>query len=199
MTKADRDYLDAVVRDGKTCPKCKIFKPRADYAKNATQIGGLQGYCRACSCIASREWKEKNRDKKREHKRASYWRNVESNRAKNRQLTPERRAKKNAAQTAYRIANPAKIRMFNRLRHNKVRAGGQLPHPYEISEMLCDQDARCVYCHAVLDDFHVDHKLPVSRGGTNDIENLQLLCPPCNMRKSATTHEEVLSRMGRLF
>lgn len=31
----------------------------------------------------------------------------------------------------------------------------------------------------------VDHKIPLARGGTNDLENLQLLCWSCNSRKAA--------------
>jgi len=29
----------------------------------------------------------------------------------------------------------------------------------------------------------IDHVLPVAKGGTDDIENLVLACPPCNNRK----------------
>ncbi len=33
--------------------------------------------------------------------------------------------------------------------------------------------------------FHVDHILALSRGGTNEAGNLQLLTPKCNQRKGA--------------
>lgn len=43
---------------------------------------------------------------------------------------------------------------------------------------------RCRYCgHA--GELHVDHVVPVSRGGTNAIDNLVTACEPCNIGKGA--------------
>ena len=42
----------------------------------------------------------------------------------------------------------------------------------------------CVTCGKVADS--IDHKIPISRGGTNDISNLQPMCRDCNRRKRNT-------------
>lgn len=40
-------------------------------------------------------------------------------------------------------------------------------------------------CHAYLKPtYHADHIKPLARGGSNDIRNIQLLCPPCNWTKN---------------
>lgn len=45
----------------------------------------------------------------------------------------------------------------------------------------------CVECGASKDDgatLHIDHKIPVSKGGTDELDNLQTLCSKCNLNKS---------------
>ena len=45
----------------------------------------------------------------------------------------------------------------------------------------------CVQCGARKEDgatLHVDHIIPVSRGGTDELDNLQTLCKECNLNKS---------------
>ena len=50
------------------------------------------------------------------------------------------------------------------------------------------QKWRCAKCGKLLDgSFEIDHRVPLSRGGDNSIENLQALHRfPCHMAKSAT-------------
>ena len=38
--------------------------------------------------------------------------------------------------------------------------------------------------------WEVDHAIPVSRGGTDNIENLWPMCPECNQRKGDQTWNE---------
>jgi hypothetical protein len=43
-------------------------------------------------------------------------------------------------------------------------------------------DYICAYCGS-RDDLHVDHRVPVSRGGANSLDNLVTACGPCNQSK----------------
>jgi hypothetical protein len=50
----------------------------------------------------------------------------------------------------------------------------------------------CQYCGATDVKLHCDHVIPVSRGGTNDDENLATACETCNLRKYNKTPQEWL-------
>ena len=47
-------------------------------------------------------------------------------------------------------------------------------------------DGFCWYCGCVLNpfkNFHIDHRIPLSQGGTDDIPNLFPSCDRCNLSK----------------
>jgi 5-methylcytosine-specific restriction endonuclease McrA len=50
-------------------------------------------------------------------------------------------------------------------------------------------DYECQWCGAK-DGLEIDHIVPISRGGSSDDDNLQVLCVPCNRSKGAKTLEE---------
>ena len=53
-------------------------------------------------------------------------------------------------------------------------------------QVLKNANGKCLLCGVPATDavLHVDHIIPRSKGGTNDIENLQCLCEQCNLGKS---------------
>jgi 5-methylcytosine-specific restriction endonuclease McrA len=81
----------------------------------------------------------------------------------------------------------------NQARRQKERAAGKPPTAAAVRKMLVEQDWLCSYCAVPIEDgYHIDHKLPIAAGGTNDPENLHLTCARCNLRKGAMTHEQFL-------
>ncbi len=55
-----------------------------------------------------------------------------------------------------------------------------------------DIDDGCEYCHCALHygNVSIDHAVPTSRKGSFSIENIRLVCKPCNTKKGALTEEE---------
>lgn len=69
----------------------------------------------------------------------------------------------------------------------------------QIADMLKNQKFMCPSCDNPLgDDFHIDHKVPLSRKGTNFITNVQCLCASCNRRKHCFDHIEWARMNGKL-
>lgn len=74
-----------------------------------------------------------------------------------------------------------------------------------LKTLLITREARegsyvsCFYCGVQVNagSSHLEHKRPVSRGGTNRLSNLTLVCPKCNLSKGSKTDSEfVRSRNG---
>lgn len=109
-------------------------------------------------------------------------------------VPPEKR--KMAYRPAFRLTPEQKAdnkREANQRQHHARRAAGKAPSRDELDALYCAQGARCGYCGDHLGGYwHVDHKQPVSKGGTNALENLHFTCPTCNMRKGNMTHEEFI-------
>jgi 5-methylcytosine-specific restriction endonuclease McrA len=51
----------------------------------------------------------------------------------------------------------------------------------------------CFLCEVPTGEtYHMEHKIPLSRGGCNSIDNLDIACPPCNLSKGNKTVKEFL-------
>lgn len=55
-----------------------------------------------------------------------------------------------------------------------------------LRKRVLERDAyRCQIC-GDYHELHIDHVYPESKGGATSIENLQVLCGPCNIKKGST-------------
>jgi 5-methylcytosine-specific restriction endonuclease McrA len=57
-------------------------------------------------------------------------------------------------------------------------------------------DFTCQYCGDRAGRLECDHRVPVCRGGTNELTNLATACRGCNRRKSGKTVEQFLAEMA---
>lgn len=74
----------------------------------------------------------------------------------------------------------------------------------QVLELFDKQKGVCVYCKTKLNKsgnngFHADHIMPLSKGGSNDISNIQLLCSHCNLSKHNKLPELFAQRYGMLI
>ena len=88
---------------------------------------------------------------------------------------------------------------YQRLRSPKSKEGGTYTQE-EIEEIRIKQKNRCRYfrfCGTTFDtaSFQIDHRIPVTRGGRNTKDNLQLLCVSCNTSKKSSGHDAFVGKL----
>ena len=78
---------------------------------------------------------------------------------------------------------------------------GQVP-PYRTQKhtLFGKQEGQCAGCGIMFPfrNFTIDHIVPQSRGGTDHLENLQLLCGACNSLKGDRPQEYLLARLKEM-
>ncbi len=78
-----------------------------------------------------------------------------------------------------------------RVQRGRVVRKGRRSIPLNIRRLVLKRDGyRCRYCGIKVIKPHLDHILPVSRGGKNTMANLVTTCARCNLTKHARTPEE---------
>lgn len=101
----------------------------------------------------------------------------------------------------YMKNNPEKVRIrcANR-RAMKKANGGKLSAG--ITEKLLEmQKRRCAVCRSSFEKrkFHLDHIVPLSKGGAHEDSNIQLLCPTCNISKGNKNPVDYMQSKGYLL
>lgn len=105
-----------------------------------------------------------------------------------------------AAVSKYRRDNKEKVKTWTR-QYRARRKGAIGSHNQEDVELLYErQKMLCASCAKhIKNGYHVDHIVPLSKGGTDNPDNIQLLCPSCNCSKQDKTPQEWAAENGRLL
>ncbi len=100
----------------------------------------------------------------------------------------------------WRKNNPEKVRIMETNKKARRRNAEGKHTAQEIRSLYLKQHENCAICFiSIKETYHVDHIIPIIKGGSNYIENIQLLCPPCNMRKGAKDPLDFARELGKLL
>ena len=159
---ADQEFLAERFKESrieKTCPVCqKKFTRKLSHAQRAT-------YC-SKACLAE-GYKEKMAGESNPNYRGG---------------TDEEKIRE--ARKLYRAKNQEMFAAINRNTKAQRKAVPGKHTADDVAKLRVRQDGKCAMCKCGLEgDGHIDHIIPVSKGGTNFVGNIQLLCAQCNLRK----------------
>lgn len=190
----------------KKCPRCGEVKSRDGFSKKSAHRDGLESHCKACVAAYARnryatrpEVREKQKQSNERQKANGYFTEY-SRRPEVKERTSEYRKRRYRNDLEYR----EKVKHGNRDYHRRyiqTERGKELTNfrnrmyvakrraaqgsftKEDIALMLKNQKGKCWYCQCKLDKYHIEHRVPVSRGGSSDPSNLVLSCAHCNLSK----------------
>lgn len=192
----------------KICTKCGGKpKPESEFSKSSRSRDGLQSKCKACE----RAYTAANSGKLNAYAaeyRAANREKVKAAQAKWAAANPGKLREKSAR---WRANNPDKVKALavsghgallirtHNYRARKRATNGKLSK--DIAEKLFTlQRGKCACCRTPLgDNYHRDHHMPLALGGPNTDDNIQLLCPTCNLQKSAKHPIDFMQQRGFLL
>ncbi len=90
----------------------------------------------------------------------------------------------------WREKNPLKVRASRLLNAQKRAEAPGSFDKHDLRRQFAEQRGCCFYCGVRVGRgekiaWHIEHFIPISRGGTNYPENIRIACQPCNNSKAA--------------
>ena len=172
------DYLEErkelLALGKKYCPSCNRTKNLSCFNRHTRSTDGYASCCKLCSGKINAKYKENNQEElRRRFKEEKPWR--------------RKKAKEQA--TAWRRANKDKVNAGTRRRRAAMRAsGGEYSEAQwkALIKFYCPE-RRCICCKKKSRLLTPDHIIPIVKGGTSWITNIQPMCFRCNKEKFTDT------------
>jgi 5-methylcytosine-specific restriction endonuclease McrA len=183
----------------KNCTKCKKIKFKSEFNKNKSRHDGLQTQCKSCAkahcginkeqvAVTHKAWAIANSARRKIVGKTYRDTNKEREQSRGRTYYLNNKQQVKVVSKAWAQANPER-KTSHRQNRRALKLNSEGVYTVsDINILLTTQDLKCVYCKTDLivaskNNYHVDHRMPLFLGGTNFPDNLQLLCPACNLSK----------------
>lgn len=146
---------------------------------------------------SANEWKKANPGRVKDIRARSRAKNKPRHLEYNRKYYEMNKEKISSRMSIWWANNRVKRKAYKQQRRAR-KVAAPLGLPFDEQAQLKRQKGKCYYCDCKLDKYHVDHVIPLSRGGSDGAENKVLACPTCNLHKSNKMPHEWLEG-GRLL
>lgn len=147
-----------------------------------------------------KEYYELNKNEIKEKAKAHYHNNTEKAKNRNKIYREKNRDELLAKKRQYNKTYIAKLSSINS-KHKRKSIIKQGNVTTQQLKDLYQNTTNCYWCNNKFIDnnIHLDHYVPLSKGGQHTISNLVLSCPACNMQKYNKDPIEFALEKGKLF
>lgn len=167
----------------KVCTKCNSDKELSEYYKDKSKKDGLSSSCKSCKNKQNIEYQATNKESKAEYDKNRRTVNRETINKKKRDYY---HSTGKYVEKIWRAANWDKVLTYAKNSKAKRRAlerSYKLPST-ELITWVDNEPKVCKYCGCDCSTkYHIDHVVPLARGGAHAIHNLVIACPFCNISK----------------
>lgn len=175
----------------KQCAKCSIWKDVSLFGNQKASPDGLRIWCKQCDNEHAKQYYQKHRQErmaygKKWHKETydeSASAKQSARNRKQRELNPD-------YYKEYRKQNPDKKKASDtKRRAQKFGTNDEHYTPQQWSNLKRKYSYTCLCCRRREPEIKLtaDHIVPLSKGGSNSIKNIQPLCVSCNATKGQKT------------
>lgn len=170
--------------DYKVCRRCKNNLPFSSFYAQRANKDGLGSYCKECNRAKQYEWRKENPERFKAIRKRDYDTHRERHlrNAKKYRQDPQAIARRQTILRRFQKQYPDRYAEYERIRSHRKRAAGAAYTKAEWDALCAKYNHRCLCCGATR-KLTVDHVVPISKGGSNTIDNIQPLCISCNSSK----------------
>jgi len=190
--------------EGKYCNGCQQVKCCRTFGKDRGTPDGLRFRCKECVNEHTNQYRSGRRESMREYAKKRHLKNVEKMRERAREyremytdeirehwsLWAENHPENMTAQRRkYKETHPEQVKIHSIQRRARKRQATGSYTAEEWRNLCAYYNFTCLACGKSEPEIQLtpDHIVPLARGGTNSIDNIQPLCKRCNQSKNART------------
>ncbi len=179
--------------------RCGQVKLRTEFYRNRGKGDGYQGQCKSCGIDSKRESIHRNLDyyraMNRRHAAERRIRCPEAIRSEKRRDYEKNRDRYSRSRERWFKANPDARQQMHRLDRMKRRAREAAAYEEQVEPIViwARDDGICHICKEEVSFYqmHLDHVVPIVRGGKHSYSNIKASHPDCNQWKHARFMHEL--------
>lgn len=166
------------------CNQCKLNKPKVDFYKRDS---GTYLKCKECCKANAKKSYEDNKESVKQRTKAYKTLHKENNTEIHKKLLHNNKVR----QAEYQKTAQGKLvnAAAQHLRRLQIKGNVSDVTTEKLKELQGTQEDCCFYCFSKLNytkprAVHLDHIVPLSKGGLHRMDNVVWSCSTCNMQKS---------------